>query len=90
MAPCTHLTPFDEAIAGSGLRKNWVAEQVGVSPSTISRLLNGERTPSHDLARRLGLVLRRDPAELFPAAKWAEDDSRTTGNGRSAATGTTA
>ena len=37
--------------------QNWLARQVGVSPSYVSMLVNGERSPSGRIRRRMQKVL---------------------------------
>ena len=45
--------PLAEWIRGKGRTQRAVARQLGVSPSTLSRLLKGERSPSASLMRRV-------------------------------------
>lgn len=56
-----------------------LATDVGVSRSTISRMLNGQTTPSYDLVRRVTAALSRhlgrplDPSDLFsPSGSYRE------------------
>ena len=49
-----YITPFDLSV-----RK--VAESLGVSPSTLNRLLNGETNISPEMALRLSKALGRSP-----------------------------
>ena len=45
--------PLAEWIRAQGVTQRAVARQLGVSPSTLSRLLKGERSPSASLMRRV-------------------------------------
>ena len=45
--------PFSEWIRAEGCTQRAVARRLGVSPSTLSRLLRGERSPSASLMRRV-------------------------------------
>lgn len=49
-----YITPYDISV-----RK--VAESLGVSPSTLNRLLNGESNVSPEMALRLSKALGRSP-----------------------------
>ena len=49
-----YITPYDISV-----RK--VAESLGVSPSTLNRLLNGESNISPEMALRLSKALGRSP-----------------------------
>lgn len=60
-------TPLAQAIEDVGFRRDWVAHQLGVSKSTVSRWCDGSRTPSDRDQDRLALLLRRQRNELFPA-----------------------
>ena len=48
-------------IAPFGISVRKVAESLGVSPSTLNRLLNGESNISPEMALRLSKVLGRSP-----------------------------
>lgn len=60
------MTPLELAITEQGLRKDWIADQLGVSKSALSKWLSGERSPSAENQKALALLLRRKPEELFP------------------------
>ena len=45
--------PLAEWIRAQGCTQRSVARRLGVSPSTLSRLLKGERSPSASLMRRV-------------------------------------
>lgn len=45
-----------------------LARQIDVDPSTVSRWMNGERTPGWDLCVRLAITLRVDVARLAVTA----------------------
>ena len=46
-----------QAIAARGLQKQWVAAQLGISPSYLSLLLKGSRRWTSDLAGKFPLVV---------------------------------
>ncbi|MEG2688341.1 MAG: type II toxin-antitoxin system HicB family antitoxin [Clostridia bacterium] len=48
------------ALQKSGFTKYQVAKIMGVSESYINRIANGERTPSPDMAKRIGTLLDLD------------------------------
>jgi len=50
----TYLEPFELSV-------RYVAQHLGVSPSTLSRLLNGDSAVSPEMAYRLSIVLGRSP-----------------------------
>jgi len=54
-----------EIIDFRGLRKDWVAEQLGISPSYLTRLLAGERRWTPDLQKRIASILGLPAAFLF-------------------------
>ena len=47
--------------------QNWLAREIGVSPGYMSMLVNGERSPSGRIRRRMlkALNLDRIPLDLF-------------------------
>ncbi len=50
----TYLEPFDVSIRG-------VAESLGVAPSTLNRLINGQSGISPEMALRLSKAIGRSP-----------------------------
>lgn len=54
-APQTHITAIIEA---RGLRRDWLAARLGVSPSYLTRLLNGQRRMQPSIAIRMADVLQ--------------------------------
>ena len=70
--PLTHLI---EAIDAQGLRQDWLAERLGVSPSMLTHLLAGRRRLTEDMAEKLARELRlpiafvrQAPATFMPLA----------------------
>lgn len=62
------MTALALAIEESGLRKGWIAEQLGVHPSVLSRWIGGGGHGARvDRVNRekLALLLRTPVAELF-------------------------
>lgn len=55
---------LEALIDARGLRKGWVAAQMGVSPSLLSRWMSGERTIGPERAARLAELLGVSP-EVF-------------------------
>ena len=50
----------------SGERPSTLARRLGVEPSTVTRILNGERKPSVELAKRIENLTGISRAELRP------------------------
>ena len=59
-------TNFRRVVEQQGRRKVWLAEQIGVSPSHVTRVMNGERTAGPDFRRRAAELLEVPEHELFP------------------------
>jgi transcriptional regulator with XRE-family HTH domain len=53
-------------MAAQGRRHAWLAEVVGVSPSHVTRVMNGERQPGADFMERASEALGVPVGELFP------------------------
>jgi plasmid maintenance system antidote protein VapI len=53
-----------EFLDDRGLRYQWVAEKLGVTPSHMTRLMDGQRPITHDLALKLS-GLFDVPADTF-------------------------
>lgn len=49
-----------------GRRHIWLAEQIGVSPSHVTRVMNGERVPGPEFRARAAEMLEVPESELFP------------------------
>lgn len=47
----------NELIRKKGLRKNWVAEQMGIHPQTLYAYLSGRQTPPAAILKLMALVL---------------------------------
>lgn len=58
-------TPIARLIDERGLRKGWVAEKLGISPSSLSRLIWGERRMTLDEGLKLAEILGVDVRELL-------------------------
>lgn len=50
-----------------GRRHVWLAELTGVSPSHVTRVMNGERQPGPEFKRAAAAALGVPVEELFPA-----------------------
>ena len=58
--------PLWERLAVRGRSQNWLAREAGISPGYLSMLVNGKRSPSGRLRRRLQRILEvEDFHELF-------------------------
>ena len=68
--PAQYPTPLAEAIAESGYRQQWIAEQIEVTESTLSRWVTGnsQYPPNRENQVKLALLLRRKREDLFPSA----------------------
>ena len=69
------MNRIKEVIALTGLRKNWIAQQMGVHPSHISMWISEERKPSKARIRSMCKLLNCKVLDLFPKSQ--EED----GNG---------
>lgn len=47
------MTKLADHLLSSGKRPAHLAQELGVKPSTITRILRGERRPSPDLAKKI-------------------------------------
>lgn len=58
--------PLWERLALLGRSQNWLAREAGISPGYLSMLVNGKRSPSGRVRRRLQRILEvEDFHELF-------------------------
>lgn len=48
-----------ELILESGLRKNWIAKQLGIPQSTLSHYLNGTRTMPKEINNKIIKLINR-------------------------------
>jgi len=62
-------------IREQGRRKSWVAYRMGISPSYLTRLLNGERPWLPYLRERIARVLAVPESVLFPASNCDSTDT---------------
>mgnify|MGYP003508866423 FL=1 len=53
-------------LAKEGKKPAQFAEEIGVEPSTITRILRGERKPSPDLARKISEITGISVSDLRP------------------------
>ena len=54
--------------------QNWLAREIGVSPSYVSMLVNGERLPSGRIRRRMQKVLGVDDFHQLFTMEVTDDD----------------
>lgn len=59
---------LQEALDARGLRRDWVAEQAGISPSLLTRIVNGERTASQAVADRISGIVDTPFFDLWMSA----------------------
>ena len=60
------MNNIDKVIWKSGLRKGYIAEQMGVLPSNISMWISGDRIPSKPRIRVLCKILNCKVKDLYP------------------------
>ena len=60
------MNNINEVIRRSGLRKNWIAEKMGVHKSLISIWIAGDRIPNSERIRSLCKTLNCKVKDLFP------------------------
>jgi transcriptional regulator with XRE-family HTH domain len=58
---------LQQVMEQQGRRRDWLASQTGYSPSYVTRVLNGERTPSPVFRAKASKALGVAELELFPA-----------------------
>ena len=61
------MNNIDKVIWDSGLRKGFIAEQMGIKQSNISMWISGERVPSKPRIRMLCRLLKCKVKDLFPS-----------------------
>ena len=60
------MNNIKKVIWDSGLRKNYIAEQMGVVPSNLSNWMSGYRMPSKPKIRMLCRILKCKVKDLYP------------------------
>ena len=60
------MNNIKKVIWDSGLRKNYIAEKMGIVPSNISNWISGDRRPSKSNIRKLCKLLGCKVRDLFP------------------------
>ena len=60
------MNNIKQVIADSGLRKNWIADKIGVHPSHISMWISEIRVPNKSRIRMLCKILGCKVLDLFP------------------------
>lgn len=63
---------LSETLVGQGRKGRWLASQVGVSESSISRLMSGKQTVDEGVAKQISLILGTPFFMLF---EYAEADN---------------
>lgn len=48
--------PLDAWLAANGRTRTWLAEQIGTSTATLSRLMRGKQWPSREIADRIRAI----------------------------------
>ena len=66
------MNKIKEVIARTGLRKNWIAEQMGVHPARISEWISETRKPNKARIRTLCKLLSCKVKDIYPEGvkKW--------------------
>lgn len=60
-------TNLAEVLQRQGRRRDWLAAQLGVDKSTVTKWCKGERTPGPEHRSRVAQVLDVPEDEVFPA-----------------------
>ena len=60
------MNKIKEVIARTGLRKNWIASQMGLHPARISEWISETRKPNKVRIRALCKILKCKVLDLFP------------------------
>ena len=60
----TDTRRLEETIRRSGLKKSWIAQQLGVDKSTVSRWVTGKTEPPYEMLLFISELLRVDISEL--------------------------
>ncbi len=63
--PFPHVR-LNDLIEARGLKKQWVADRLGMTPSHLSRLLRGERVITETVALKAAELFGVDVRELVP------------------------
>ena len=58
-------TKLRKIMTEQGRRVVWLAERTGVSPSHVTRVMDGERKPGPDFRARAAAALGLDEGDLF-------------------------
>lgn len=66
--PFPHVR-LNDLIEARGLKKQWVADRLGMTPSHLSRLLRGERVITETVALKAAELFGVDVRELVPGAR---------------------
>jgi DNA-binding XRE family transcriptional regulator len=61
-----YRTALQRILREDGRRQDWLAEQVGISQSRLSLIVNGLHCPE-PLKEKIAAALRREISEVFPA-----------------------
>lgn len=59
------MVRLEEIIKEKGLRKDFIAHKIGISPGLLSKYLSGERKPKLNTAKKLADLLELSIEEIF-------------------------
>lgn len=62
-------TKLKSILDEKGIKQNWLADKIGVSPATINALVSGKRKIPKSKAIALGTILNVEPEELLQDEK---------------------
>ena len=68
------MNKLKEVIRNSGLRKNYIAEKMGIHSAHISMWISGDRVPNSQRIRMLCKILNCKVVDLFPGMKEKTDE----------------
>jgi transcriptional regulator with XRE-family HTH domain len=57
-----------------GIRQNWLAQELGIDESALSRIVNGFRQPSAETRARIAALLASEESWLFEAQKRGQEN----------------
>lgn len=68
------MNKLEVRIAERGLKKGWIAKQVGIANSTLSKIVSGESVPTLPVALKMAEVLETTVEALWGHLKNKGDE----------------
>lgn len=66
------MNKLEVRIAEKGLKKGWIAKEVGIANSTFSKIVKGESVPTLPVALRIAEVLETTVERLWGHLKYTK------------------